>query len=144
MGLCILRLKIFGFRSVEEFLDRCVDWEMNVDPDSEKIWKREKRVFKENENVEMVSDGFSYLATVVQSKIFHDMFDGEEWRVKSRKTLEYENDERPKAALVWNGSGTVNAQKVEKNDEFLITPGAKLNIAAETELKLYIFFPMLE
>ncbi|CAG5096894.1 Oidioi.mRNA.OKI2018_I69.XSR.g14833.t1.cds [Oikopleura dioica] len=72
-----------GLQNVEEFVDRCIDWEMNVDPKSETIWKTNKRVFKHTESFEM-------------SKIFHDMFDGEEWLIKKGKNLYYENDCSPK------------------------------------------------
>ena len=72
------------------------------------------------------------------------MFDGEEWEIRDAKCFEYQNDEQPKAALVWEGNGTVNCRPISKNMEFLITPKATLNIIADTKLKIYVFFPMLK
>ncbi len=72
------------------------------------------------------------------------MFDGEEWQIKDGKSFEYHNDQQPKAALIWEGSGTVNFRTISKNMEFLITPNATLKIISDKMLTIYVFYPMLK
>ncbi len=59
-------------------------------------------------------------------------------------------DERPYAALVWSGSGTVNGRIVDvavlAQREFLVTPQSAVTFVATsaTPLLIYSVFPILE
>ena len=70
------------------------------------------------------------------------MFYGEEWVVKNGQKWEFKNSEKPLGCLVWSGNGKINGTGVESMAEFLITPNATVEICADNELCIYVFYPI--
>ena len=70
------------------------------------------------------------------------MFYGEEWVAKGGKRWEFKNDDKPLGCLVWSGTGQINGVNVDPMAEFLITPMATVEIIAQNDLCIYVFYPI--
>lgn len=43
-----------GLKSIDSFIDQCIDWEMNVNPSAHQLWSRTKEVFEDTPVVRKV------------------------------------------------------------------------------------------
>ncbi|MBM3777942.1 MAG: hypothetical protein FJW23_06825 [Acidimicrobiia bacterium] len=127
------RMVLRGLPDVEAFVARLLDWETTTAVDFEARFRRPAVVLDEGRWGRRL-------------RTFFDPFDGEALEVRPGEGWSSGADPRPRALVVWSGSGTVNGLRVDAAGcrELLAVAGASLDVRndGDTTLMVFAFFPM--
>eukprot|EP01112_Ceratiomyxa_fruticulosa_P011150 TRINITY_DN3003_c0_g1_i1.p1 TRINITY_DN3003_c0_g1~~TRINITY_DN3003_c0_g1_i1.p1 ORF type:complete len:407 (-),score=81.02 TRINITY_DN3003_c0_g1_i1:74-1294(-) len=128
----------FQFRGIKdemEWIEKLVEWDKNVHPLFEQLFKRPAKIIEQGEW------GRRY-------QIFFDEFYGEGFEVEPLQEMKRDPDERPIAGIVWNGIGFLNGNEINQEciiqKEFIVVPFTPITIRNTGKTTLFIFtvFPL--
>eukprot|EP01113_Clastostelium_recurvatum_P022017 TRINITY_DN2619_c0_g1_i5.p1 TRINITY_DN2619_c0_g1~~TRINITY_DN2619_c0_g1_i5.p1 ORF type:complete len:420 (-),score=124.92 TRINITY_DN2619_c0_g1_i5:62-1300(-) len=123
-------IQLCGLNDGREWIERMVEWDLNVDPKFQERYHRPIRVLEEG------TWGRRY-------QLFFDEFYGEGVEVKQGHKTTRASDERPCVAVVWSGEGGANGNAVsaahEHAREFLVTPNTPLTLENTGSTVLMVF-----
>jgi D-beta-D-heptose 7-phosphate kinase/D-beta-D-heptose 1-phosphate adenosyltransferase len=133
-----------GLADADKVMEQCVHYKASVDPKFKEKWFRPCDALEEG-------------AWGRRRRIFHHEFNGEGFEILPGQSYERPGGEEPYAALVWSGSGTVNAVSDERrkfeplqlqaltsnNSEFLVTPGTTVRLTNTSTSHVLLIYTVL-